>query len=202
MLTTIAAALIAYLIGSIPFAVIVSRAMGLPDPRTFGSKNPGATNMLRSGRKIAAALTLLGDMFKGWFAVYLAQRFAPTAPFEYAVAIAALAVVLGHMFSWLLHFEGGKGVATAFGVLYALDTRLALVVIVVWLLTAAAFRFSSLASIVAAVAAAVSALALHHDGPLFFWSVPVIAALVIWRHRDNIRKLLAGSESRIGGNQA
>jgi len=195
---TIAVALMAYLIGSIPFAVIVSRVMGLPDPRSFGSKNPGATNVLRSGRRAAAALTLFGDAFKGWFAVYLAQRLAPAGVFEYAVTGAALAVVLGHMFSLFLHFKGGKGVATAFGVLYAVDTQLALIAIIVWLLMVAAFRFSSLASIAAAVAAAIASVALHYGGPFFFWGVPVVAALVIWRHHDNIRNLRAGTESRIG----
>jgi len=201
MITTIAAALIAYLIGSISFAMVVSRVMRLPDPRTFGSKNPGATNMLRSGRKAAAALTLLGDGFKGWFAVYLAQRFAPTEAFDWAVAVAALAVVLGHLYPLFFRFRGGKGVATAFGALYALDVRLAYAALATWLLVALVFRFSSLASIAAALTAALVCIWLYHADPRFFWCVPVIAMLIVWRHRGNIRNLMAGTEDRIGTNR-
>jgi len=203
MLTTIAAALIAYLIGSISFAVIVSRAMGLPDPRTFGSGNPGATNVLRSGRKAAAALTLLGDGGKGWLAVYLAQHLV-TIPntFAQVSAAAALAVVIGHMYPLFFRFHGGKGVATALGALLGLDRWLALMAILAWLIVAGAFRISSLASIVAALAAVLWCGYWYRFEHVYFWSVLAIAILVIWRHRGNLRKLLAGTESRIGGKRA
>jgi glycerol-3-phosphate acyltransferase PlsY len=154
--------------------------------------------VLRSGAKVAAVLTLLGDALKGGFAVYLARGFAPFAISEYAVLGAALGVVIGHMYSCFLRFRGGKGVATAFGVLCALDARLALIAVTIWLLMAAIFRFSSLASITAATAAAIACMTWHHGGPLFFWSVPFVAMFVVWRHRSNIRHLWAGTESRIG----
>jgi glycerol-3-phosphate acyltransferase PlsY len=203
MITTVAAALAAYLIGSISFAVIVSRVMGLPDPRTFGSGNPGATNVLRSGRKVAAALTLLGDGGKGWLGVYLAQHLITTPNTLVPVsATAALAVVIGHMYPLFFRFQGGKGVATALGALLGLDQWLALVAILVWVIMAGAFRISSLASIVAALGAVLWCGYWYRVEHAYFWSVLIIATLVIWRHRSNIRKLLAGTEDRIGGKQA
>ncbi|HUO44708.1 MAG TPA: glycerol-3-phosphate 1-O-acyltransferase PlsY [Burkholderiales bacterium] len=200
-MTTIAAALGAYLIGSISFAVIVSRAMGLPDPRTFGSGNPGATNVLRSGRKTAAVLTLLGDGGKGWLAVCLAQHLVPVPNAVTPIGAAAVAAVVGHMYPLFFRFRGGKGVATALGVLIGLDRWLGLVALAVWLVTAGTFRISSLASIVAVLAATAWCAYWYRPDHPYFWSVLTIALLVIWRHRGNIQKLLAGTESRIGGKR-
>ena len=159
-MTTAALILIAYLIGSLPFAVIVSKALGLPDPRSYGSGNPGATNVLRTGRKLAALLTLAGDGGKGWLAVFLAVRYGQDA---IAVAACALAVFLGHLFPVFLRFKGGKGVATAAGVLFALDPWLGAAAAATWLVVAVASRYASLASIVAGVVAPACA---------FFMSVP------------------------------
>ncbi|HEX6007595.1 MAG TPA: glycerol-3-phosphate 1-O-acyltransferase PlsY, partial [Burkholderiales bacterium] len=144
-------ALVGYLIGSISFAVIVSRAFALPDPRTYGSGNPGATNVLRTGRKAAAALTLLGDGAKGWLAVFLAQGFAQPETSALAMASAAVAVVLGHMYPVFHRFRGGKGVATALGVLLGLNIYLALGSAATWIVIAAFFRLSSLAALVSAL---------------------------------------------------
>jgi glycerol-3-phosphate acyltransferase PlsY len=191
--------LAAYLIGSISFAVVVTRVMGLPDPRTFGSKNPGATNVLRSGRKSAAALTFFGDGFKGWLAVWLAQHLALTPALPAWVGpAAAVAVVLGHMFPVFFRFVGGKGVATALGAILALDLTLTLIAFAVWLVLVFTTRFVSLASM-AAVAAATAACAwLYSPQQPLFASMVAIALLIIWRHRSNIQKLLAGTESRVG----
>ncbi len=194
----IVAALLAYLLGSISFAVVVSRAMGLPDPRTFGSKNPGATNVLRSGRKAAAALTLLGDSAKGWLAVYLtAIVFATEVPPVYKMSAVAVAVVLGHMYPVFHRFRGGKGVSTALGVLLALNVWLALGAAATWAIIAFFFRFSSLAALIAAVFAPFYCFLLYGVHP-YTAAVGVIALLLVWRHRKNIRNLLAGKESRIG----
>jgi acyl phosphate:glycerol-3-phosphate acyltransferase len=190
------AAIVAYLIGSISFAIVVSRAMRLPDPRSYGSKNPGATNVLRTGRKSAAVLTLAGDAAKGWLAVWLAQRYVPEA-----APYAALAVFLGHLFPAYHRFQGGKGVATAAGVLFALDWRIGLGTLATWIIIAAFLRYSSLAALIAAAFAPFfTALLLGFDA--YFACVLVIAALLIWRHRANIARLIAGTESRIGGNKA
>lgn len=188
----------AYLIGSVPFAVIVSRVMGLADPRTYGSGNPGATNVLRSGNKVAAALTLLGDALKGWFAVWLAQRLGPQYGIADAgVSLVAIAVVLGHLYPVFLRFRGGKGVATAAGVILALNPWLALATAITWVIVAVFFRYSSLASIAAAIFAPFySAFGWGFDAP--FVALVVIAGLTVYRHRVNIRHLLAGSERRIG----
>lgn len=191
----------AYLIGSLSFAVIVSRAMGLPDPRTFGSGNPGATNVLRTGRKTAAALTLLGDAFKGWAAVALAGALAPRFGLpDTVVLLCALAVFLGHLFPVFFRFQGGKGVATALGVLVGLNPWLGLACLVTWLGMAAIFRVSSLAALVAAVLAPVYAVLLTG------WSetattVLVIALLLIYRHKSNLVKLVSGQEARIGARK-
>ena len=188
----------AYLIGSVPFAVIVSRAMGLADPRTYGSGNPGATNVLRSGSKWAAALTLLGDGFKGWLAVWLALRLGPQHGVgEAGVALVAVAVVLGHLYPVFLRFRGGKGVATAAGVIIALNPWLALATAITWVIVAVFFRYSSLASIAAAVFAPFySAFGWGFDAR--FVALVVIAGFTVYRHKVNIRHLLAGTERRIG----
>ena len=186
----------AYLIGSISFAIVVSALMRLPDPRSYGSKNPGATNVLRTGSKAAAALTLLGDAAKGAVAVWLAQRYVPEA-----APYAALAVFLGHLFPVYHGFQGGKGVATAAGVLLAIDWRLGLGTLATWGIIVAFLRYSSLAALVAAVFAPFfTALLLGFDA--YFACVLVMAALLIWRHRANIARLLDGTESRIGSKKA
>ena len=194
-MTAVLYAIGAYLVGSIPFAVVVSRVMGLPDPRTYGSGNPGTTNVLRSGSRIAAFLTLAGDAAKGWFAVWLAMRVGAT---EEEVALVALAVFLGHVFSVWLRFRGGKGVATAAGVLFAIDWRVGLAVLVVWLAVVAVSRYSSLGALCAAVFAPVAAYyALQGMGPVTI-AVAAMGVLLVWRHAANIGKLLRGEESRIG----
>jgi len=183
-----------YLAGSIPFAVIVSRALALPDPRTYGSKNIGATNVLRSGHRVAALLTLAGDTAKGWAAVLVAGALGASTEM---LALVGLAAFLGHVFPVWLGFRGGKGVATAAGVLIALDWRLGLAVIAVWLVVVVASRYSSLAAIVAASAAPVAAWVLDGIGPVLY-SVVAMAVLLLERHRPNIGKLLRGEESRVG----
>jgi glycerol-3-phosphate acyltransferase PlsY len=200
MLTVILAAL-AYLIGSVSFAVIVSRAFGLPDPRTYGSRNPGATNVLRTGRKAAAALTLLGDAAKGWLAVAVAGRFAENGAVEFAMALAALAVVLGHMYPLFFRFQGGKGVSTALGVLIALNYYLAGGTAATWLIIAFFFRISSLAALISALFAPFFTLLLYGLHP-FTAAVTAIAILLVARHRDNIRNLLEGKETRIGARSS
>ena len=193
--------LAAYLIGSIPFALIVSRAMGLADPRSFGSGNPGATNVLRSGNKAAAALTLLGDAAKGWLVVWLAGRYGAGWGMDvWMQGGAAVAVFLGHVFSIFLRGKGGKGVATAAGVLLGLSPALGGLVLLVWLATALITRYSSLA----AIAAAVAAPALTHWQLRAEHSTTAVAAMVavlIWRHQANIQRLLAGTESKIGSKK-
>lgn len=188
--------LAAYLIGSVSFAVVVSAAMGLADTRSYGSKNPGATNVLRSGNKKAAILTLVGDAFKGWLAVWLVKRFGFG---DVAVAWAAIAVFLGHLYPVFFRFQGGKGVATAAGVLLAVHPVLGLATALTWLIVAFFFRYSSLAALVAAVFAPVFDVFLFgtHGNPVA-WAVLAMSVLLVWRHRSNISKLLAGQESRIG----
>ncbi len=188
----------AYLLGSLSFAVIVSRAMGLPDPRSFGSGNPGATNVLRTGRKLAAALTLLGDALKGWVAVMAAQLMA--AQFALAggvVLLAAVAVFVGHLFPVFFRFQGGKGVATALGVLLGLNPWLGLACLVTWLVVALVFRISSLSALVTACLAPVYAGLLMGWGPQAT-AVLVIALLLVYRHKSNLIKLARGEEKRIG----
>lgn len=188
----------AYLLGSLSFAVIVSRAMDLPDPRSFGSGNPGATNVLRTGRKAAAALTLLGDALKGWLAVVLARLLAPRFGLgEDVVLLCALAVFVGHLYPVFFRFQGGKGVATALGVLVGIDPWLGLACLATWLAVARLFRISSLAALSAA------ALAPVYAGLLTGWgkttlAVLVIALLLVYRHKSNLVKLVAGQETRIG----
>ena len=188
--------LAAYCLGSVSFAIAVSRLMQLPDPRTYGSRNPGATNVLRTGKRAAAALTLAGDAGKGWLAVWLAQLYAPEA-----AALAGLAVFLGHLFPLFYRFKGGKGVATAAGVLFGLDVWLGLGSLATWIVIAAFFRYASLASLVAALFAPFFAwyISLSYDMLLVVTS---IAALLAWRHKGNIGRLFAGTESRIGAKKA
>jgi len=188
----------AYLLGSISFAVLMSKAFGLPDPRSYGSGNPGATNVLRSGKKAAAALTLLGDAAKGWLAVFVAMQFAVRdEQGALLIAAVALAVFLGHLFPVFLRFKGGKGVATALGVLLALSVWLGLGALATWLLMALLFRFSSLAALTAAAGAPIYALMLGLPREWVLASATMLA-LLIWRHKKNIRNLLAGKEPRIG----
>ena len=190
--------IVAYLLGSISFAVVTSKLFGLADPRTYGSGNPGATNVLRSGKKAAAALTLFGDAAKGWLAVFLAIHFFPSnVSYPMSVATVALAVFLGHLFPIFLRFKGGKGVATALGVLLALNVWLGLAGLGTWLIVAAVFRLSSLAALTAAVAAPIYAvlLALPREWAL---ASGIMSLMLIWRHKNNIKNLLAGKESRIG----
>ncbi len=193
----LAITLVAYLIGSVSFAVIVSRVLKLPDPRSYGSGNPGATNVLRSGRRSAAALTLLGDIAKGWLAVSLALNVAGSGTVEIAASGAAIAVVVGHIFPLFHRFQGGKGVATVLGALTGLNLYLAGGTVATWLIIAFFFRISSLAALVSAVFAPVFCYLLYGLHP-FTAAVAVIAALIIYRHKANIRNLLSGTESRIG----
>lgn len=193
----------AYLIGSIPFAVVVSKLFGLQDPRSYGSGNPGATNVLRSGNKLAAILTLLGDAAKGWFAVWLTNRLVGTSEM---VALTALAVFLGHLYPIFLKFKGGKGVATALGVMLAIQPLLALLCVVIWILTAVISKMSSFAALVSAVCA-----------PLLYWlggyfalwstSKSILAALIaislmlLYRHRANISRIIEGTEPKLGSKK-
>jgi len=186
----------AYLLGSVSFAIVVSKLMRLPDPRAYGSKNPGATNVLRSGSKAAAVLTLIGDAAKGWLAVWIALRYVPEA-----APYAALAVFLGHLFPVYHRFQGGKGVATAAGVLFGIDWRVGLGTLVTWIVIAFFLRYSSLAALVAAVFAPF-AVALVLGVNTFFLVVCIMSALLVWRHKENITRLIAGTESRIGGKKA
>ena len=186
----------AYLLGSVSFAIVVSKLMRLPDPRSYGSKNPGATNVLRTGSKAAAILTLIGDGAKGWLAVWLALLYVPEA-----APYAALAVFLGHLFPVYYRFQGGKGVATAAGVLFGIDWRIGLGTLATWLIIAFFLRYSSLAALVAA-AFAPFATALLLGLNAYFAVVLVISALLVWRHKQNIARLIAGTESRIGAKKA
>jgi len=186
---TAAAILAAYCLGSISFAIVVSGLLRLPDPRSYGSKNPGATNVLRTGRRAAAVLTLAGDAGKGWAAVWLASFFTTE------VALAGLAAFLGHLFPVFHRFQGGKGVATAAGVLFGLDWRVGLGAVITWLVIVACLRYSSLASLIAALFAPFAAAL------LLGWQTAVIvgvmSALLFWRHRGNIARLVAGTEPRL-----
>ena len=197
-----AAFLIAYLIGSLSFAVIVSRVMGLSDPRSYGSKNPGATNVLRSGNKTAAVATLLLDALKGYAPVALVQYYRGEFGFEdTTIACVGVAAFLGHLFPVFFRFEGGKGVATAAGVLLALEPLLGLATLVTWGATAALFRYSSLASVVAALFAPFFTL-LFFDRPRVAMAVVVMSLLLLWRHWRNIVNLISGKESKLGEKAA
>jgi glycerol-3-phosphate acyltransferase PlsY len=195
----IAAALAAgYLIGSLSFAVIVSRVMGLDDPRSYGSKNPGATNVLRSGNRKAAVLTLLFDALKGYLPVALVVWFGPRLGLgENTAAFVGLAAFLGHLWPVFFRFQGGKGVATAAGVLLALNPLLGLLVLATWLVVAYLTRYSSLAAIIAALAAPLYDLLLW-DGGTPAIAIIAMSLLLVWRHFGNIQKLMQGTESKIG----
>lgn len=197
-MSTIAFVLAAYLLGSISFAVVVSRLFGLADPRTYGSKNPGATNVLRSGSKAAAVCTLLGDGLKGWLAMWIAQHWGPRYGLgDMGLAAVAVAVFLGHLYPIFFRFKGGKGVATAAGVLFGIHWVLGVATLATWLIVAVFMRYSSLASLVAAVFAPFWAI-LNFGMDEMAAAVIVISILLVWRHRQNIHNLLAGRESRLG----
>ncbi|EEF23260.1 conserved hypothetical protein, partial [Ricinus communis] len=188
----------AYLLGSVSFGILVSKAFGLPDPRTHGSGNPGATNVLRSGKKIAALLTLLGDAAKGWVAVWLAQHYGLADEVVYGVAIAAF---FGHLYPVYYGFKGGKGVATAAGILLALSPWLGLSVLATWVLAFFMWRISSLAALIAAGFAPVYAAAFFGFG-LKVVLVLLLSLMLVWRHKSNIKKLLAGEEAGFGKPKA
>jgi glycerol-3-phosphate acyltransferase PlsY len=201
-MATMLFAVAAYLIGSLSFAVIVSRAFALPDPHSYGSGNPGATNVLRTGKKLAAALTLAGDCGKGVAAVLLARYFA--ADFGVGtggIALVALAVFLGHLYPLYFRFKGGKGVATALGILCAVNLWLGMATLATWLVIVLIFRMVSLASIVAAVFAPFYTAWLFGTASALLPGVLAIAALLIYRHKENVQRLLEGSESRIGAKK-
>lgn len=200
--TSLAAIVAAYLIGSLSFAVIVSRVFGLADPRTYGSKNPGATNVLRSGHRAAAVLTLAFDALKGYVPVWLALLLAPRFGFgEWTIGFVGLAAFVGHLWPVFFRFEGGKGVATAAGVLMAFNPWLGLATLATWAIMAVFFRYSSLASITAALFAPFYQLLIWEPSPLAF-AIAVMSLLLVWRHSGNIRKLLAGTESKLGQKTA
>ena len=197
-LTALVACGLAYLLGSVSFAIVVSRLMRLPDPRSYGSKNPGATNVLRTGKKVAAALTLAGDAGKGWLAVWLAWVFTAD---PLVAALAGLAAFLGHLYPVFYRFQGGKGVATAAGVLFGLNLYLGVGTLVTFGVIAAFFRYVSFASIVAAAFAAFYCAWLFGVQPVSL-VVAAMSALLVWRHRENIKRLAAGTESKLGAKSA
>lgn len=193
-MTQAAFILLAYLLGSISFGILVSRLFGLPDPRTVGSGNPGATNVLRSGKKLPAILTLFGDAAKGWLAVFLAQYYGLQDGY---ICLAGLAAFIGHLYPVFCGFKGGKGVATALGVLMAFSGWLGLSVLIVWAIAFAIWRYSSLAALIAAAIAPISAwFLLPYKG--YAAIAFILALLLVWRHKNNIQKLLNGSESGFG----
>jgi len=193
---TIVLVIAAYVVGSISFAVLISKTLRLPDPRAFGSKNPGATNMLRSGKRVAAAATLVGDIAKGWSVIYLMQKFTTTdIAGDISIAAAGIAVVFGHMFPVFLRFVGGKGVATTAGVLLGLDIILGGAAAAVWLIAFAFSRTSSLSALISAGAAPFIALGVFKF-TIYPVAVLLLAVLIFWRHKKNIRNLILGSEHR------
>jgi glycerol-3-phosphate acyltransferase PlsY len=188
----------AYLIGSVSFAVVTSRLFGLPDPHSYGSGNPGATNVLRTGNKLAAALTVIGDGGKGWLAVFLAQSLGSSSGVaEWTVPAVALAVFIGHLFPVFHGFAGGKGVATAAGIIFALYWPLALALAALWMIIALGFKISSLAALATAALAPVGAFVVFGNAHTA-WAMVAISLLLFWRHRSNIRQLLEGKERTIG----
>ncbi|MDP1557889.1 MAG: glycerol-3-phosphate 1-O-acyltransferase PlsY [Nitrosomonas sp.] len=194
--------LLAYLLGSISFAVVSSWLFKLPDPRTYGSRNPGATNVLRSGKKAAAVLTLLGDAGKGWLAVFLVQYFVSAwGMADEVIAVVALAVFLGHVFPVFLRFQGGKGVATAVGVLLGLNPWVGFLAMATWVLVVTLWRISSLSALVAAALAPVYAFIFLGYG-INTLAVLIMSLILIWRHKSNIVNLISGKEGRIGEKRA
>jgi len=206
ILLTLAATVAAYLLGSLSFAVIVSRLMGLNDPRTYGSKNPGATNVLRSGNKAAAVVTLLFDALKGWLPVVLVRWYGqPYGLEEGTMALVGLAAFVGHLWPVFFRFQGGKGGATAAGVLLGISVWLGLATLATWVIIAAFFRYSSLASLVAAVFAPFfyvlgAGMAWYSDARVGL-AIAVMSGLLAWRHKDNIGRLIKGTESRLGAKK-
>ena len=203
----IGATVAAYLFGSLAFAIIVSRVMGLSDPRTFGSRNPGATNVLRSGNKAAALVTLLLDGLKGFLPVFLVKRYGEQYGLqEGTMALAAIAAFLGHLYPLFFRFKGGKGVATFIGVVFGIEWLLGVGTGLTWIIIAVFFRYSSLASLVSAVFAPVYYLLLDHIAwyadARIATALFVMALLLAWRHRENIGRLLQGKESRLGAKKA
>ena len=206
LLLPLLATLLAYLLGSLSFAVIVSRVMGLNDPRSYGSKNPGATNVLRSGSKSAAVLTLLLDGVKGWLPVALVVACGGAWGLGAGtVALVGLAAFLGHLYPVFFGFKGGKGVATAAGVLLGISGWLGLAVLLTWLFMAGVFRYSSLAALTAALSApayyVLGDALLGRPEPWIAATVMVMSALLIWRHRENIQRLVKGQESKLGAKK-
>ena len=191
-------ALIAYLIGSVSFAVIVSWLYGLPDPRRYGSGNPGATNVLRSGHRGAAVFTLLGDAFKGWLAVYLASCWALPEEQGVCLAAAGLMVVVGHMAPIFFRFQGGKGVATALGVLLGLNGVIGVAAASTWIIILFFFRVSSLSAIIAAFFVPFAFGMFYGMSHPYFWAMSAVSLLLLWRHESNIKKILKGQEPRVG----
>ncbi|CAG7600218.1 glycerol-3-phosphate 1-O-acyltransferase PlsY [Candidatus Vallotia tarda] len=192
---------ITYLIGSISFAVVVSAVMGLSDPRTYGSKNPGATNIIRSGNKVAAILTLFGDIFKGWITVWLVKNIGPAYQLDAcAVALVSISVFLGHIYPVFFCFKGGKGVATAAGVLLAIEPVLGIATAAMWLIIAFLFRYSSLAALITALFVPFCYLSLFGCNPIAV-AIILMGILLVWRHRKNISNLLAKRERRIGDKE-
>ncbi len=189
--------LMAYLIGSISFAVLVSKLMGLPDPHSYGSGNPGATNVLRTGSKAAAVLTLLGDAAKGYVAVVLARALVGVEIDSWVLPVVSVAAFLGHVFPVFHGFKGGKGVATALGILLAINWVLGLTTLSTWLIVAVFLRYSSLAALVAALFAPVYFVFLFGIQPMAL-AIFLMSALLIWRHQSNIKNLLNGTEGRLG----
>ncbi len=201
-ITLPALVVMAYLLGSISFAIVISKLFGLQDPRQFGSGNPGATNVLRTGNKTAAALTLLGDAAKGWLAVWIAMRMGMD---QAAIALVALTVFIGHLYPIFLKFKGGKGVATALGVLFAIQPWLALSTIATWILIAVFFKYSSLAAIIAAIFAPLyyvfgSGVAWKTSAPVGV-AITAISLFLLYRHRANISRLIKGTEPKIGSGK-
>jgi glycerol-3-phosphate acyltransferase PlsY len=195
---TVIAVVIAYLIGSISFAIVVSYGFGIADPRSYGSKNPGATNVLRSGKKIAAGLTLLGDALKGWVAVTLAQIYSTELQFDgVSIALVGLAAFLGHLYPIYFRFHGGKGVATALGVLFGFNVLLGLATLTTWIVIFVFFRISSMAALIAALFAPVYCVFLFGVTAQSV-AVLVMSVFLFWRHRANIGNLFAGKESAVG----
>jgi glycerol-3-phosphate acyltransferase PlsY len=200
-LIVVLAMLAAYLLGSVSCAVVCSRLFGLADPRSYGSKNPGATNVLRSGNKVAAVCTLIGDMGKGWLAVFLAQTYGSEFGLtRVLVGAVALAVFFGHLYPVFLKFKGGKGVATAGGVLLGIDPLLGLITMGIWLAVAFTLRYSSLAALTAAVAAPLVAL-MSWGGGVQSLVVGIIAIMLVARHWGNLQRLMAGTEPKIGAKK-
>ena len=201
ILYSLLAVALAYLIGSISFAVVVSKLIGLPDPHSYGSGSPGATNVLRTGNRSAAVMTLIGDALKGWFAVWLAWQLAPGLGYgEGTVAMVAIAVFLGHLYPVFHKFAGGKGVATAAGILLAINIWLWLATVLTWLLIAVFFRYSSLASLISALFALFYYILLFGFRSMTL-AIMVLSLLLVYRHRENIGRLLSGRESRIGAGK-